>query len=219
MPVFTANGISYVKKSRSRFLDALVSTKEKDNKTGAKPSGEIRRKKQSAGRTQLSGPPGLAGQRVASPVPRSRSFSTSSPPYRPITPSARSNSRPPSSVVTIPQKAKAQAQQQMHQTHSHSSSPQPPGQTSQRHRSPRNGQVSRHGKTTSRRKKVAGPRAIDPSWFFPVGSKVKHQQLGEGVVLPSAPSKEDGDHNVLVKFGNGEKRAFCLHGSDISPIV
>ena len=57
---------------------------------------------------------------------------------------------------------------------------------------------------------------MDFTWFFPVGSKVKHSKFGEGVVLkPPSPTKM-GNMLVLVKFPN-RRTAWIFgarHGSE-----
>jgi hypothetical protein len=68
--------------------------------------------------------------------------------------------------------------------------------------------------------KRPGPaQKVDPTWFFPVGSKVVHQQLGKGVVLPPKSKESSEEMLVFIKFRNGEHREFPAHGSDLSPIV
>ena len=64
------------------------------------------------------------------------------------------------------------------------------------------------------------PSFINASWFFPIGSKVRHKQLGEGVVLPphAAVDAERGSA-VRVEFHTGEQREFPVQTTDLSPIV
>ena len=60
---------------------------------------------------------------------------------------------------------------------------------------------------------------MDSTWFFPVGSKVKHSRFGEGVVLHPPPAEKEGEMPVLVKFSDGERREFSAHGTDLSPVL
>jgi len=60
---------------------------------------------------------------------------------------------------------------------------------------------------------------MDSTWFFPVGSKVKHVRFGEGIVLRPPPAEKEGEMPVLVKFPDGERREFSAHGTDLSPIL
>lgn len=54
---------------------------------------------------------------------------------------------------------------------------------------------------------------IDSTWFFPVGSKVRHKKLGDGIVLPGESMV------VLVEFRSGEKHTFPVQTTDLSPII
>jgi hypothetical protein len=64
------------------------------------------------------------------------------------------------------------------------------------------------------------PQSMDSSWFFPVGSKVRHKVLGDGVVLPpNAPESNDQGMSVLVEFRTGEKQKFPVQTTDLSPVI
>ena len=79
------------------------------------------------------------------------------------------------------------------------------------------------GKSQTAQNKERTPTAptekMDSTWFFPVGSKVKHVRFGEGVVLHPPPAQKEGDMPVLVKFPDGERREFSAHGTDLSPVL
>jgi hypothetical protein len=63
------------------------------------------------------------------------------------------------------------------------------------------------------------PPLVDSSWFFPIGSKVRHKHFGDGIVLPSASDMANRSMTVLVEFHNGEKLAFPVQTTDLSPIT
>eukprot|EP00977_Amphora_coffeiformis_P010567 scaffold2486_cov160-Amphora_coffeaeformis.AAC.2 len=57
------------------------------------------------------------------------------------------------------------------------------------------------GKSQAAQKKDRTPpmpaQKMDSTWFFPVGSKVKHVRFGEGVVLHPPPAQKEGEMPVL----------------------
>jgi hypothetical protein len=59
------------------------------------------------------------------------------------------------------------------------------------------------------------PKPMDSTWFYPVGSVVRHKTFGRGVVVQPGQSAEQ-KLNVLVHFDNGEKKEFCATGNEIS---
>jgi len=138
---------------------------------------------------------------------------------------ASSHSRPPSPMPQKKRKVNGNAgvysrtmlplQKPSEQPRSHS-----PGRRKSEHSAPRpESRLARNG-TGTRKKATDTTRStgIDSTWFFPVGSKVKHRQLGEGVVLPPK-AKVDGEQDVVVRFSSGEQKSFPLHGSDLSPVL
>jgi hypothetical protein len=58
---------------------------------------------------------------------------------------------------------------------------------------------------------------VDPAWFFPVGEKVVHRNLGKGVVLGHPPFSKIEDAEVTVQFENGRTMEFPALGNDIVP--
>jgi ATP-dependent exoDNAse (exonuclease V) beta subunit len=63
-------------------------------------------------------------------------------------------------------------------------------------------------------------QTIDSSWFFPIGSRVRHKLFGDGVVLtPLTSPSVESKMNVLVEFKNGEKKEFPVQTTELSPIV
>ena len=74
-------------------------------------------------------------------------------------------------------------------------------------------------KTERSRERAPEKQQMDSSWFFPVGSKVKHTRFGEGIVLAPPMPKKKGDLPVLVQFPDGERREFCARGTDLTPIL
>ena len=54
-------------------------------------------------------------------------------------------------------------------------------------------------------------------WFFPVGKKVVHMNLGKGTVVEPPPFSKIEDAKVRVLFENGKTLEFPALGSDILP--
>ena len=180
-------------------------------------------------RTSLKTPKGVG----AKTVPGSRSFSTAGPASRRSISSVRTGARSPS-PSRMPKEAKKligtasvysrQPQSPFDLAGSGASSmksPQEPvrPRPSPAHNSPER-KLLRNGMRNSRKQRAAAgkTRSIDSTWFFPVGARVRHMQLGEGVVLPP-DAKTDEEHDVLVRFSSGEQRRFPLLGSDLSPFI
>ena len=218
VPIFTANGIKYVSKERSRFLDVLVSKKKKRAlpNDGAAVGGTQRKK---AGTNR--GPASrqyTAATRAVRTSSHSRSASPMPQKKRKVTGTAGVYSRKTSSPFdragdvtrTMPPLQKPSEQPRS----------QSPARRKSEHSAPRpESRLARNG-TGTRKKATDTTRStgIDSTWFFPVGSKVKHRQLGEGVVLPPK-AKADGEQDVVVRFSSGEQKSFPLHGSDLSPVL
>ena len=229
--MFTSQGIRYVTKNRSRFLDALVSKKGGVDKSGnAKNLLPLQ--------TQLPSPSSQVRPQYGNSIPSNRNYSTASTAYRNKSTRSPANSArplnrsfstanseyrnkpaysPPQTVVTSPKPRKLTGTAEVY-------SRQPPKISSRTDRKvdlqPAERLRTKKRVLDSEKPKAVVPRTVDPSWFFPIGSKVIHQQLGEGLVLPANSSDQKGEkRDVLVRFGNGEERYFSLHGTDISPIV
>ena len=228
--MFTDKGIRYVPKSRSRFLDALVSKKGNVGKSGSATHQPPSQK------AQQHIPSSRVRPQNDSSVPFTRSLSTASTANRNTLPYNRSKSamplnrnlsatntayrnKPahniPSTTVSTPQKRMGTSEvytrhfPKIVSTTDRQVDLQPAERLRTRKRVP-----------DSEKPKKVVPRTIDPSWFFPIGSKVMHKQLGEGMVLPAHITDQKSEKlDVLVRFGSGEERYFPLHGSDISPIV
>ena len=62
-------------------------------------------------------------------------------------------------------------------------------------------------------------QSIDSSWFFPIGSKVRHKIFGEGVVVTPQTTSSLGSMSVLVEFKNGEQQEFPVQTTELSPII
>jgi len=58
---------------------------------------------------------------------------------------------------------------------------------------------------------------VDPTWFFPVGVRVVHMNLGKGTVVEPPPFRTIEDAKVRVRFENGKTLEFPALGSDIVP--
>jgi hypothetical protein len=63
--------------------------------------------------------------------------------------------------------------------------------------------------------KVTKSQTMDSTWFYPVGSVVRHKTFGRGVVVQPGQSAEE-KLNVFVHFDNGVKKDFCATGNEIS---
>ncbi len=63
--------------------------------------------------------------------------------------------------------------------------------------------------------KDAKSKSMDSTWFYPVGSVVRHKTFGRGVVVQPGQSAEQ-KLNVFVHFDNGVKKDFCATGNEIS---
>ena len=59
--------------------------------------------------------------------------------------------------------------------------------------------------------------AVDPMWFFPVGKKVVHMNIGKGTVVEPPPFSSIEDAKVRVLFDNGKTLDFPALGCDIVP--
>ena len=198
MAQFTSAGIRTSTKKRSRFLDALVSKNENMKKTGMTNI-------KSPTQTQLASSSQRTPPKIGNSMPSGRRFSTSTTQIPPKI----ENSLPKPRIMTGTAEVYSRQSAKTIGRADRKGSVQPLAR-------PR---TKNHGPHAVAPKEVA-PRSVDPSWIFPVGSKVKHQQLGEGVVLPLTYSdQKEGKQDIFVRFGSGEERCFSLHGSDISPIV
>ncbi len=71
---------------------------------------------------------------------------------------------------------------------------------------------------TPRRSASSSPKdVVDPMWFFPVGKKVVHMNLGKGTVVEPPPFSNIEDAKIRVLFDNGKTLEFPALGSDILP--
>ena len=217
--IFTPAGAKTVPKRRSRFLDVLVSKKAgpfHGKIVASKATKTLERKQQ----TRSANTDAF----LRGPVPPQTTRSTK---Y-----SSAASIRP--SVVPLPP---AQTQKKLTGTASvyarkHSSfdtmmeAPQSPKRPLASTPRPPNVRAPRAESSVPLRPNdalsghvMSQPRSIDSTWFFPVGSKVRHQQLGEGVVLPPLQQGMSVEMPVLVEFHNGEQREFPVETAELSPIA
>jgi len=68
-----------------------------------------------------------------------------------------------------------------------------------------------------RRRPTTPADLVDPAWFFPVGKKVVHLNLGKGTVVDPPPFETVEDARVRVAFENGKTLDFPALGSEILP--
>jgi len=206
VPIFTGAGISYKETSRSRFLDPLVSkkkgTRHKGEKTREPPgnTGRVNNKAQSqASRigdpTRGKATAANRARRFASPMPVREQERNDIPLRTPI-----KAVLPRRSVKTTP--VSSQKTQQHH-----------PDDTTV---------VARHVHRPTRPTKAAATekmettpvpvvRRMDSTLFYPVGSSVRHKELGPGRVLEPLQAS-----TVLVEFEDGVQQEFDASGNEIS---
>lgn len=246
VPIFTAQGIRTVDKKRSRFLEVLVGKKGKPQAPEeAKASLSTTTKKSAPSR---EGTNAVLGKRSISPrsngsqsVPR-RTASTATPAHRqnPRTNYARSeypngqakswnhqernvgrsSTTRPEPFATRRRPVPSDRQSRTTGTNSLYKRQQPPTDFSSQETSWRpSPKPEEHIRPSAPKKQAPKNENMDSTWFFPVGSKVKHERFGEGVVLSPPPPAKEGDMPVLVKFPDGERREFSARGTDLSPVL
>ena len=214
VPIFTADGIRTMLKKRSRFLDVLTSKKGETANAGGMPSHGSSKSQTKIGQVNKR-------FRPAGAPPLARSLHNGIPDLtlkasKLVGTSGVYETRRPSTLFDTSIEITRHAQ--------------PKKKVSQRSSS--NGIVSQSResrKPTSLNQTVARPRAplarparpktMDSTWFFPVGSRVQHRNLGEGIVLPAPTQKASDEMAVLVEFRNGETREFPAQGTDLSIVV
>lgn len=227
-------------KDRSRFLTALVS--KKSSKKGARSktkkkatqdgNGAVRNASTYSGANQrynggraslnrsgLNGPGQVARRRseprrpvsgVSVPPLRRESAVTNRAPSttgRMSSNTSRRSSKPP---VT----PSIEGIEALRSSLGDSGSPSVPKRSPPKRRTP-------PAKSTTQKPQISSPAAsadaVDPMWFFPVGKKVVHMNLGKGTVVESPPFSTIEDAKVRVQFENGRTVEFPALGSDILP--
>jgi hypothetical protein len=209
VPVFTKEGMRYVTRRRSRFLDVLVSKTERDS-TEHKRSFTSASSRQNDARqaygnalrpkssplsaipNKLTGTASVYAKK--SPLSLERLTPTSSSTKTPVFQTSTSTSRSSQRTTSTPHRP-VQAKKAM--------APLQPKKALL----PKARESSQQG-------------SVDSTWFFPVGSKVRHLRLGDGIVLPPHSLGNDATNMiVVVKFSNGDRREFPVQTADLSPIV
>jgi DNA helicase-2/ATP-dependent DNA helicase PcrA len=221
------------KKQRSRFLNAIVSKKSLKDKTkkktkpttagstpGASPRSFSTRAAQSAARPNRSGLRGPEGGRRRSnldpgrrsPLRRERPANASrTPPPRRTPSSSTRRAQPTPSVERI-----EALRSSLEAPSIPGGTPPPPPRRSPPPPPKTSNPVRRNVPPTPAR---SSPQqdVVDPMWFFPVGKKVVHRNLGKGTVLEPPPFDKVEDAKVRVRFENGSTLEFPALGSDILP--
>jgi DNA helicase-2/ATP-dependent DNA helicase PcrA len=213
-------------KQRSRFLNAIVSKKTLKKNSKKKMSGSLTTKKASGSSRRdfssarsnrnLPNRSGLLGPKGPGRSPR-----TLRPERREI--SSSPASRRVSSRGRMPIPERGQRRQE-----SYASTPSLEGIEALRSRLeekspstfPSAARAERGGNAgvTPSAHRASQNDALDPMWFFPVGKKVVHVNLGKGIVVEPPPFREIEDAKVRVRFDNGGKTLdFPALGSDIVP--
>jgi hypothetical protein len=231
VPIFTADGIRTVQKQRSRFLDVLVSKKAgPSNENGVRTATKTLERAQQTrslskdALSRASGKPHATSNRKYSNLSSERL--SAKPPSPPSTAKTTKKLTGTASVyarkMQLPFDAMAEAPRAPKRP---STSTPRPSNVGVAPSSPSYGLPRIETSVPARRsgassgQKTSEARSIDSTWFFPVGSKVRHRHLGEGVVLPPVPPEKDAEIAVLVEFRNGEQRKFPVQTADLSPIV
>ena len=241
VPIFTTDGIKKVAKKRSRFLDVLVAKKGGSNgseSTSGNPGPTKSRKKT----TKQSGtnavfsktksfqhnerePREEIRQTISSVAPRRSSPAPYQRNQYSNHDSTNSNRRRPSwgqdrSQSLRSSRPKPTGTQSVYAKQRPNAFDPPLERASPPWTAPKPQPVSPPPK--KKNVPTSKPRTqekMDSTWFFPVGSKVKHSKFGEGVVLRPPEPREDCDMPVLVKFPDGERREFSARGTDLSPVL
>jgi len=142
--------------------------------------------------------------------------SRASPPPRGTSSTATSQRRkPPESYDTPSLEGIEALRSSLEESSSFGARPPPKQSTPKRAASPKSRAAS---KIPARRNASSSPSdVVDPMWFFPVGKKVVHMNLGKGTVLEPPPFSKVEDAKVRVLFENGKTLEFPALGSDILP--
>ena len=238
-PAFTSEGINFVDKSRSRFLDPLVSKKPQDSLTRS-PNPTTPKKYENWKEKYRSVKPAYekrASQIKAwgDPIPKKKQLGTSSEAKFTGTASVyASNTKKVTdrkSTTFKSEKLSARVvspKQPLAPMETRGSVPFAAKEAAPSAQSQRAANRSIHMQATSPTIGSTGGvsneaqrslPSIDSSWFFPIGSKVRHKIHGEGVVMTPQSTTRNGSMSVLVEFNNGEKQEFPVQTTELSPIV
>lgn len=226
--VFSSEGCRNVERPRSRFLDVLVSKKTEASPTQSSVTPIKQRYSQkytslkekasqiktwsassnvrqfgSLSETKFAGTASVYGSNSnKSNDIKVKTLSTSTvTPRRPFAPMQTRSSIPPAATKVAPS---IQSQNTVDRS------------------IPINAPTPLHNGGVSSKKSnevQRNPQRIDSSWFFPIGSKVRHKHLGDGVVLKPQTSAKNGSMSVLVEFKNGDKKEFPVQTTELSPLA
>jgi DNA helicase-2/ATP-dependent DNA helicase PcrA len=194
---WSASGPKTVTKRRSRFLDALVSTKSKEDGAGRE------QKKTSDQRNVVSGSKRQISSSSNSGVGRHGLQGTNGS----RKPNLVGERRYMDEAVKVQTGRKAWEQIRTNKKLSSSES-NPLRKKKDVKRTPSSGPGTVSKKPSP---------DFDPTWFFPVGEVVLHRSLGKGVVLEHLPYSKIEEAEVSVQFENGKVCNFPALGSDIIP--
>jgi len=216
-----ATGFRYVKRDRSRFLDALVKKKEgsetaeaskRDGANGSIPSNDVpQRRKGQPSRSYSS--------TALSPPPRQRQPSSSTSAPRASSTFSAINGR------SGPGRSSAASPHSTHLPRPQREFPRDPPKPDNNHLVSRFTQRNEHEVAAAprqvQRKKKAPPArqvaasTMDSTWFYPVGSKVIHKKHGRGLVLNPPPPSDK--MLVRVKFEDGQSHDVPAQGDELRP--
>jgi UvrD-like helicase C-terminal domain len=194
-PVFSQNGIAMVKRSRSRFLDALV----KENGGASKVPVPVN--SQAPGRSLKEN-----GGTSKIPVPVNYQSQGRGP-----------SQRQEGSQHSFAENARVHNGQSISRTREDSNRSrirsQPSSGRSSLDRTVRS-HVPINNRSDRTSRPVARTKAIDSTWFFPVGTAVRHKKHGRGLVLEPPASNQ---LLVRVEFENGQKTDLPAQGGELIP--
>jgi DNA helicase-2/ATP-dependent DNA helicase PcrA len=228
VPIFTGEGIRQIARSRSHFLDVLVSKKPKENGSMGRTSQGMPKWQSgvAAMETESKSRPrrkdGYSSKTTYSNTGRWQHKSSKKAHELPVEPKPRKYagttsvydrrqpplSREPRPATHHPIQALSGNRSSPARQSLTSSSPAPSKST-----------VPLRPSKSSQAGPVS-PGKMDSTWFYPVGSEVEHRQLGHGKVLQPPLSKQTSDVLLVrVKFSNGQERDFPATGSELSLIL
>ena len=197
--IFQGMDFITMKKSRSRFLDVLVDKATQTvDKTETKTISRAKHDSSSARRS----PSSMHSIRPPGPSPISK------PKVPSLVREQLSTSPRSSTCVQSKQSVTSKTTLPSRQSFSSSRGPtQPtiPRTVPQGASTNRQSHSSRESRTN-----------LDSTWFYPVGSSVRHKQFGQGEVL-HPPPKENGEMMVRVKFNSGKEMNISAMGPDLFP--
>jgi ATP-dependent exoDNAse (exonuclease V) beta subunit len=189
---WSAKGPKTVEKSRSRFLDALVTKgKGEKSKTSPTPKSPLRPTKAAS-----TSDPGESWERQLVPNGSTRLLARRDVGSRKTSAASQSAETGKNGVLSKRPNSRPQAESMQPRTVNHSSPPVTP---------------------TTPIKPADKRQTFDSTLFYPVGSDVIHPNFGKGKVLEPPPATADNKSLVRVKFDNGRTMEFPVESIELVP--